>query len=109
MSVKEYKIPIQVEIIEKSIMDTKPTQSSPETSAKKQSDSGGSNLKDSIGLVVATQIGKQAAQYGISKYGDLTGDIKGQTLISESIAMLSLGAMLLSGPVGIAAANDSSY
>ncbi len=58
----------------------------------------------SIGKTVAIQMGTKALQYGISNYGNLTGDYIAQDSINSVVQLASMGAMVASGPVGAVAA-----
>jgi hypothetical protein len=52
-------------------------------------------------------LGKQALSYGLSNYGDLTGDHIGQTRLNEGLEVAGLVGMALSSPVGAIAALGS--
>lgn len=56
---------------------------------------------------VVANVAKKAIQYGISQYGNLTGDYVTQANISAMIEIGGLVAMAATGPVGIAAAVTS--
>ena len=56
----------------------------------------------------AIMLGQKAGQFVINNYGSLTGDYKTQDKINNSLEIVSLGAMAITGgPVGLAAAVGS--
>lgn len=101
----EYIIKVQNELIKTG--DTHvPTEESatPEQTTKKLVKEASNEASESVSKVVAIQVGKQALQYGIQNYGNLTGDYVGQANISAGLQVAGLVAMASQGPVGIAAA-----
>ena len=54
-----------------------------------------------LGLI---HLGKQAVQYGISNYGNLTGDTIGQQQINAVLEVAGIVAMAAQGPLGMIAA-----
>ena len=52
-------------------------------------------------------MGKQAAQYAINNYGNLTGDYVTQENIGGALEVAGLIGMMATGPLGIAAAAAS--
>lgn len=103
----EYKIRVQNELttkVEGLNSLKKPT--TPESQSIMRPSNNGS-VTSSIGKTIAINMGKQALNYGVSKMGDLTGNYRAQTIISETLNIVSLGLMAISGPIGIAAAISS--
>lgn len=101
----EYIIKVQNELIKTG--DTHvPTEESatPEQTTKKLTKEASNEASESVSKVVAIQMGKQALQYGIQNYGNLTGDYVTQANISAGLQVAGLVAMASQGPVGIAAA-----
>lgn len=101
----EYIIKVQNELIKTG--DTHvPTEESatPEQTTKKLTKEASNEASESVSKVVAIQMGKQALQYGIQNYGNLTGDYVRQANISAGLQVAGLVAMASQGPVGIAAA-----
>lgn len=68
---------------------------------------GDTKPTQSVGGVIAAQMGKKALQFATSNYGNLTGDYVMQEKISSVIELGGLVAMASQGPVGIAAAVGS--
>lgn len=104
----EYIIKVQNELIKTG--DTHvPTEESatPEQTQKKIAKEASNEASGSVSKLVAIQIGKQALQYGMSNYGNLTGDYVGQANISAGLQVAGLVAMASQGPLGIAAAVTS--
>ena len=101
----EYIIKVQSEL--RKTGDTHvPTEESatPEQTTKKLTKEASNEASESVSKVVAIQVGKQALQYGIQNYGNLTGDYVRQANISAGLQVAGLVAMASQGPVGIAAA-----
>jgi hypothetical protein len=61
------------------------------------------NITGAIGVMLA----KKALQYGISNYGNLTGDYIMQQKISVGVEAASTIALMATGPIGMAAALSS--
>lgn len=59
--------------------------------------------KDSVSKLVAVDAVKKAANYAVQNYGNLTGDTLGQTAINEAVGLIGMGAMAMTGPVGLVA------
>lgn len=57
-----------------------------------------------VGKAVAIQFGQQALNYSLSNYGDLTGNYIMQENIQSGLQLLSLGAMAMTGPIGLGVA-----
>lgn len=58
----------------------------------------------STSKAIAIHMGRQALNYALSNYGNLTGDHITQARISETLELAGLIAMAASGPVGMVAA-----
>ena len=107
MAAIEYKIKIDNEIVglEKVNVATDPQrQLAPDKAAealKQQASMSG------VGKTIAITLGKQALNYAVSNYGNLTGDYVTQQNIQAGIEIASTVALLASGPVGtvVAAGN----
>lgn len=107
MAAIEYKIKIDNEIVglEKVNVATDPQrQLAPDKAAealKQQASMSG------VGKTIAIILGKQALNYVVSNYGNLTGDYVTQQNIQAGIEIASTVALLASGPVGtvVAAGN----
>ena len=102
MAIKEYKIKVDNEIVGLEQIEAETTPAQTEDKLKKESKKG-----DSVGKLVAIQMGKQAAQYAINNYGNLTGDYVTQENIGGALEVAGLIGMMATGPLGIAAAAAS--
>ncbi len=102
----EYRIPINVELIATESKGTpSPTsKATPDQTQKKIAKEASNEASGSVSKLVAIQIGKQALQYGMSNYGNLTGDYVTQANIGAGVQIAGLVAMASQGPLGIAAA-----
>lgn len=58
--------------------------------------------KDSVTKLMALQMGKQALGYGLSNYGNLTGDYIGQARLNDALNAAGMIGTALTGPVGLA-------
>ena len=97
----EYIIKVQNELIKTG--DTHvPTEESatPEQTTKKLTKEASNEASESVSKVVAIQVGKQALQYGIQNYGNLTGALRGSSKSSAGLQVATLVAMASQGPVG---------
>jgi hypothetical protein len=95
--IKEYFIRVDTNIIDNTDNENVTQQpTSQETSAKKVAqESRGKNL----GAIAAIQIGKQALNFGLSNYGNLTGDYVTQTQLKAGASLLAAGAMIIANPL----------
>lgn len=59
------------------------------------------------GKAVIAHLGKQAAQYAIGNYGNLTGDYITQAKLSGVVELAGMAALAFSSPVGAVAAVGS--
>lgn len=102
----EYRIPINVELIATESKGTpSPTsKATPAQTQKKLAKEASNEASGSVSKLVAIQMGKQALQYGMSNYGNLTGDYVTQANIGAGVQIAGLVAMASQGPLGIAAA-----
>lgn len=62
------------------------------------------NAKQGVGKTIAAYMGKQALQFAISNFGDLTGSYVSQSNLNSMIEWGGTIAMAATGPMGIAAA-----
>lgn len=60
--------------------------------------------KENPAKAIAAYMGKQAANYAVSNYGNLTGDYIAQANIQGTIEVAGLMALAVTGPVGAVAA-----
>lgn len=105
MGNNEYYIYVQAELVETG--DTRvPSNKSatPDQTTKKLTKEASNEGSGSVSKIIAIQMGKQALQYGIQNFANLTGDYITQSNIGTAIQVTSLVAMASQGPVGIAAA-----
>ena len=107
---KEYKISIQNNIVGLENAEAGQSQmQAPMQSQSAQTEALASKTSKfgSTSKAIATYMGKQALSYGLSNYGNLTGDHIGQTRINEGLEVAGLIGMAASGWVGAAAALGS--
>lgn len=105
----EYRITAEMELLQTNT-DKSPSpqsKSTPAQTTKKLANEASNEASGSVSKLVAIQMGKQALQYGMSNYGNLTGDYVGQANISAGLQVAGLVAMASQGPLGIAAAVTS--
>lgn len=96
----KYRIPIQVEITAKMSSENNddPT---PKDEVSEESNPKTKKESSNIAKTMAIYMGKQAAQYLVSNYGNLTGDYMGQANLSAGIELGSMAMMVAKGgPVG---------
>ena len=93
--------------IQKSGQPTSETSFTPSPQPKSPNDGKISGIKTGAINTALINLGKQAMSYGLSNYGDLTGDHIGQTRINEGLEVAGLIGMAASGWVGAAAALGS--
>lgn len=104
---KEYKISIQNQIVGLERVETEqPQVQAPMQSQSAQTEALASKTSKfgSASKAIAIHMGKQALNYALSNYGNLTGDHITQARISETLELAGLIAMAASGPVGMVAA-----
>lgn len=104
---KEYKISIQNQIVGLERVETEqPQVQAPMQSQSAQTEALASKTSKfgSASKAIAIHMGKQALNYALSNYGNLTGDYIAQARISETLELAGLIAMAASGPVGMVAA-----
>jgi len=102
----EYRITAEMELLQTNTDKSPSPQSkaTPEQTQKKIAKEAGNEASGSVSKLVAIQMGKQALQYGMSNYGNLTGDYVTQANIGAGVQIAGLVAMASQGPLGIAAA-----
>lgn len=102
----EYRITAEMELLQTNTDKSPSPQSkaTPEQTQKKIAKEASNEASGSVSKLVAIQIGKQALQYGMSNYGNLTGDYVTQANIGAGVQIAGLVAMASQGPLGIAAA-----
>lgn len=101
----EYRIPIQAEIkvLKQEGNAQSPTPAQDPNTPQLPSTSNAStksiveNTQNSVVKTMAVQMGRQALQYALSNYGNLTGDYVGQSNISAGIEIGSLALMSMTG------------
>lgn len=99
----EYRIPIQAEINvlkqEGNAQSPTPAQDPniPQLPSNASTQSIVENTQNSVVKTMAVQMGRQALQYALSNYGNLTGDYVGQSNISAGIEIGSLALMTITG------------
>lgn len=99
----EYRIPIQAEIKvlkqEGNAQSPTPAQdpNTPQLSSNASTKSITENTQSSVVKTMAVQMGRQALQYALSNYGNLTGDYVGQSNVSAGIEIGSLALMTITG------------
>lgn len=99
----EYRIPIQAEIKvlkqEGNAQSPTPAQdpNTPQLSSNASTKNITENTQSSVVKTMAVQMGRQALQYALSNYGNLTGDYMGQSNISAGIEIGSLALMTITG------------
>lgn len=117
MSEKEYDIYIHHDISggENETAGATSQIASAGTTPQKQVEAAKTSNTSNITKLVAVKIGKDALQWGVSNYGNLTGDYLGQTRIQEAIGIGAgiltaakggvLGVIAVGATIGIKAAN----
>lgn len=102
----EYRITAEMELLQTNTDKSPSPQSkaTPEQTQKKIAKEASNEASGSVSKLVAIQMGKQALQYGMSNYGNLTGDYVTQANIGAGVQIAGLVAMASQGPLGIAAA-----
>ena len=102
----EYRITAEMELLQTNTDKSPSPQSkaTPEQTQKKIAKEASNEASGSVSKLVAIQMGKQALQFGMSNYGNLTGDYVTQANIGAGVQIAGLVAMASQGPLGIAAA-----
>lgn len=102
----EYRITAEMELLQTNTDKSPSPQSkaTPEQTQEKIAKEASNEASGSVSKLVAIQMGKQALQYGMSNYGNLTGDYVTQANIGAGVQIAGLVAMASQGPLGIAAA-----
>lgn len=99
----EYRIPIQAEIKvlkqEGNAQSPTPAQDPNTPQLPSNASTIVENTQNSVVKTMAVQMGRQALQYALSNYGNLTGDYVGQSNISAGIEIGSLALMSMTGGV----------
>lgn len=87
--------------------NTAPTQEIDNSALSKGKQPKAVNNPNAVLGIVAINTAKTAISYGLSNYGNLTGDYITQDNIQSGLEVFSLAMMASMGPVGIAAATMS--
>lgn len=96
MAEKEYRIPIQVEI-SANMASEENGDATPKDNVSEDSTSKTKKESSNTAKTMAIYMGKQAAQYLVSNYGNLTGDYMGQANLSAGIELGSMAMMVAKG------------
>jgi len=94
---KEYRIKIDNELIGLERVGTEPAQSQDPSKAAERLERETSS--SGIGKTIAITMGRQALNYAISNYGNLTGDYVTQERIQAGIEIFSTITMMITGGV----------
>lgn len=92
----------QTDNLDLSEQQTQPGEQQTPIDAKTQ----GKAVNNSTGKMIATYLGTQAVRWGLSNYGQLTGDYLTQTALQDTTTMVGLGVAMIQSPImgGVAAA-----
>lgn len=96
MAEKEYRIPIQVEISANMTSEDNDNVT-PKDNVSEDSTPKTKKENSNTAKTMAIYMGKQAAQYLVSNYGNLTGDYMGQANLSAGIELGSMAMMVAKG------------
>jgi len=102
MANKEYVIKVDLNVDSTESSSGQPT--STVQDAEKDTNRTKKKSKDSVSKAVAMQMAKQAANYAVSNYGNLTGDYIAQANIQGAIELGGMIGLAATGPVGAAVA-----
>lgn len=101
--VKEYFIRVDTNIIDGT--ESKEIEQQPASTEKSAKKAAGKSRDKNLGAVAVVQIAKQALNFGLSNYGNLTGDYVTQTQIKAGITIAATVATIAINPIlGTAAA-----
>lgn len=102
MADKEYVIKVDLSV------DTNDSSTGQTTNqiqdAEKDTNRTKKNSKDNASKAIAAYMGKQAANYAVSNYGNLTGDYIAQANIQGAIELGGMIGLAFTGPLGAAVA-----